>query len=185
MRPLIDQGTTGTTIHLTSVNGCHLASAYQEFGQIYPQPGWVEHDPNEIWQVTQQAITAAINSANIRFSELSCIGITNQRETTLIWHKVTGKPLYNAIVWQCRRSASICQEIKYLGKEKWLQQKTGLLVDAYFSATKLKWLFNNNPELKTLAEAGLLAFGTIDSWLIGIAVVGLIDQQGCFGFKHI
>jgi glycerol kinase len=162
----IDQGTTGTTIHLTDTHGHQLASAYQEFSQIYPQPGWVEHDPLEIWQVTQQLITKTVNCAKIKLSDLRCIGITNQRETTLIWHKETGEPLYNAIVWQCRRSATICQKIKDSGKEAWLQQKTGLVVDAYFSATKLQWLFQQKPELKVLAQQGLLAFGTIDSWLI-------------------
>ena len=162
----IDQGTTGTTIHLTDSHGHQLASAYQEFSQIYPQPGWVEHDPVEIWQVTQQMITETVNRAKIKLSDLSCIGITNQRETTLIWHKETGEPLYNAIVWQCRRSSTICQKIKASGKEAWLQQKTGLVVDAYFSATKLQWLFQQKPELKALAQQGLLAFGTIDSWLI-------------------
>lgn len=162
----IDQGTTGTTIRITDDKGHQIAGAYREFGQIYPQPGWVEHDPQEIWQVTQEAITEAVASAQLTFNELSCIGITNQRETTLVWHKETGEPLYNAIVWQCRRSASLCQQIKSEGKESWLQRKTGLLVDAYFSATKLQWLFNEKPQIKRLADQGLLACGTIDTWLI-------------------
>ena len=162
----IDQGTTGTTINLTDSKGVCRSSAYQEFNQIYPQPGWVEHCPNEIWQVTQNVIVKAMEQAKIKPSELSCIGITNQRETTVIWHKETGEPLYNAIVWQCRRSSTICQQIKAAGKGAWLQQKTGLLVDAYFSATKLQWLFAQNPELRILADKNLLAFGTIDSWLI-------------------
>jgi len=162
----IDQGTTGTTIRITNHEGQQVGGAYREFGQIYPQPGWVEHDPTEIWQVTKQAIIEAVADAGAEFSDLSCIGITNQRETTLVWNKETGEPLHNAIVWQCRRSADICHQLKKSGKEQWLQQKTGLLVDAYFSATKLQWLFNNNPEIKNLAEQGLLAFGTIDTWLI-------------------
>lgn len=162
----IDQGTTGTTICITNRQGQAITRAYQEFGQIYPQSGWVEHDANEIWRVTQSTIKQALINGSIQAKELESIGITNQRETTVVWHKTTGEPLHNAIVWQCRRSAKICEKIKANGKEAWLQQKTGLLVDAYFSATKLQWLFENKPELRLLAEQGLLAFGTIDTWLM-------------------
>ncbi len=162
----IDQGTTGTTIRITSKEGKQVATAYNEFAQYYPKPSWVEHDPLEIWQVTQESIVQALAAANLCASDLTCIGITNQRETTVVWHKETGKPLYNAIVWQCRRSAELCQKIIERGKAEWLHQKTGLVVDAYFSATKLQWIFNEKPELKALAEKGELAFGTIDSWLM-------------------
>jgi len=162
----IDQGTTGTTIRITTLAGKEVGAAYNEFQQFYPQPSWVEHDPLEIWQVTQDGINQAIESAGLTAVDITCIGITNQRETTVVWHKKTGQPLYNAIVWQCRRSAELCQQIKDLDKESWLQQKTGLLPDAYFCATKLQWLFNEKPELKMLAENGELAFGTIDSWLM-------------------
>jgi glycerol kinase len=162
----IDQGTTGTTISITTTQGHEVGSAYNEFQQYYPQPTWVEHDPLEIWQVTQKSIEQALSNAKLHATDISCIGITNQRETTVVWHKETGEPLYNAIVWQCRRSADICQQIKLLGKNDWLHQKTGLLLDAYFCATKLQWLFNEKPELKVLAEQGKLAFGTIDSWLM-------------------
>jgi len=162
----IDQGTTGTTIRITDRVGKVVGRAYAEFGQIYPQAGWVEHDAEEIWQVTQKVIIEALADANLKANELSCIGITNQRETTVVWHKETGELLHNAIVWQCRRSAELCEKIKQQGKEKWLQQKTGLLVDAYFSATKLQWLFNEKPVLKELAEQDKLAFGTIDTWLM-------------------
>lgn len=162
----IDQGTTGTTISITNKHGQQVGTAYNEFQQYFPRPTWVEHDPLEIWQVTQDSIVQALATAKLSAKEISCIGITNQRETTLVWHKTTGKPLYNAIVWQCRRSAELCLQIKKSGKEDWLHQKTGLLLDAYFSATKLQWLFNEKPELRALAEKGDLAFGTIDSWLM-------------------
>jgi len=162
----IDQGTTGTTISITTAQGQEVGAAYNEFKQYYPKPTWVEHDPLEIWQGTQDGIKQALALANLTASDISCIGITNQRETTVVWHKETGEPLYNAIVWQCRRSKELCQQINVLGKEDWLHQKTGLRVDAYFCATKLQWLFNEKPELKTLAEQGKLAFGTIDSWLM-------------------
>ena len=162
----IDQGTTGTTISITNVDGVELGTAYNEFKQYYPKPTWVEHDPLEIWQVTQNSILQALDKANLVSADISCIGITNQRETTVVWHKTTGKPLFNAIVWQCRRSAKLCEEIKQQGKADWIKQKTGLLVDAYFSATKLQWLFQEKPELKVLAEKGELAFGTVDTWLM-------------------
>jgi len=162
----IDQGTTGTTIRVTTIDGDEVAAAYNEFQQYYPRPGWVEHDAMEIWQVTKDSILQALASAKLTGKDIRCIGITNQRETTLVWHKTTGKPLHNAIVWQCRRSAELCQNIKDLGKEDWLHQKTGLMPDAYFSATKLQWLFNEKPELRALAEKGGLAFGTIDAWLM-------------------
>jgi len=162
----IDQGTTGTTIRITTAQGQQVGAAYNEFQQYYPKPTWVEHDPLEIWQVTQDSILQALDSAKLAAADVACIGITNQRETTVVWHKKTGEPLYNAIVWQCRRSAELCQQIKKLDKEDWLHQKTGLLLDAYFSATKLQWLFNEKPELRALAEKGELAFGTIDSWLM-------------------
>ncbi len=162
----IDQGTTGTTIRITNIKGVEVGASYNEFQQIYPQAGWVEHDPLEIWRITQQGILQALQNAKLTSADISCIGITNQRETTVVWHKITGKPLYNAIVWQCRRSAELCQQVKEAGKANWLHQKTGLVVEAYFSATKLQWLFNEKPELRALAKKGELAFGTIDSWLM-------------------
>ncbi len=162
----IDQGTTGTTIFIFNKQGDVVSKAYQEFTQIYPQPSWVEHDAEEIWAVTLETIQLALNKAKIKATELTCIGITNQRETTVLWDKTTGKPVHNAIVWQCRRSSEICERIKSEGKGSWIKQKTGLVTDAYFSATKIKWLFDNRPEVKELAEQGKLAFGTIDTWLI-------------------
>lgn len=162
----IDQGTTGSTVILFDKSGKMLSRAYSEFKQIYPQPSWVEHNPMEIWLVTLNTIHEAINDAGISAEQITAIGITNQRETTVLWHKKTGKPVHNAIVWQCRRSADICQQIKADGKAPWIREKTGLVVDAYFSATKIKWLFDNHPDIKQQADNNELAFGTIDSWLI-------------------
>ena len=162
----IDQGTTGTTIVIYDQSGELKGKAYNEFTQIYPKASWVEHDAYEIWLSTLLGIKQALENAKLEHKDIKSIGITNQRETTVLWNKKTGKPVYNAIVWQCRRSAEICEEIKQQGKSQWIQEKTGLVIDAYFSASKIKWLFNNNPEIKTLADQGDLAFGTIDSWLI-------------------
>ena len=162
----IDQGTTGTTVFIFDHDGIVIAKAYNEFTQIYPKPSWVVHDPEEIWQITLTTNKQTLSKAQLQASDLSCIGITNQRETTILWDKVTGKPVHNAIVWQCRRSTKICEAIKSEGKEEWIRNKTGLVVDAYFSSTKIKWLFDNVPEVARLAEEGNLLFGTIDSWLI-------------------
>ena len=160
----IDQGTTGSTVIIFAVDGRVLSRAYSEFTQIYPNPGWVEHDPMEIWQVTLDTCKKAIASANIDANQLKSIGITNQRETCLLWHKDTGKPVHNAIVWQCRRSADICNTIKQ--KDIDISAKTGLRFDPYFSATKIMWLFENHPQIKQQADNGELLFGTIDTWLI-------------------
>ena len=162
----IDQGTTGTTVLIFNLNGNVLSKAYNEFTQIYPQPSWVEHDAEEIWQITLKTIEVALELASLKASELTAIGITNQRETTVLWDKSTGKPIHNAIVWQCRRSADICERIKSDGKESWIREKTGLVVDAYFSATKIKWLMENCENAQQLVREDKLAFGTIDTWLI-------------------
>lgn len=162
----IDQGTTGSTVILFDNSGKMLNRAYSEFTQIYPQASWVEHDPTEIWLVTLKTIHQAINEVDVSAEDINAIGITNQRETTVLWDKATGKPVHNAIVWQCRRSSDICDAIKAEGKAPWITEKTGLVVDAYFSAGKIKWLFDNHPDIKQRAQNGELAFGTIDSWLI-------------------
>ena len=162
----IDQGTTGSTALLFNQDGTLAGRGYQEFNQIYPQPGWVEHDPLEIWHVTRQATKQALAAAGMAADTIQAIGITNQRETTVLWDRTTGQPVHNAIVWQCRRSAELCDTIKAEGKADWIYQKTGLVVDAYFSGTKLQWLFQQHPDLLHRAEAGELCFGTIDSWLI-------------------
>ncbi len=162
----IDQGTTGSTVLVFDPNGNIQSKAYSEFSQIYPKASWVEHDPMEIWQVTLATIKKAIAFAGLSAKDIRAIGITNQRETCLLWDRTTGKPVHNAIVWQCRRSAEICGNIKAHGKAQWIKDKTGLVVDAYFSATKVRWLFDTYPEIAQQAKVGKLAFGTIDSWLI-------------------
>lgn len=169
MQPYIlslDQGTTSSRAIVFDQQGNIVSLAQKEFPQIYPQPGWVEHDPRDIWS-TQVAVAAeAIIKANLQAKDIAAIGITNQRETTLVWDKQTGEPVHNAIVWQDRRTAADCDAIKEKGWGPGIQQKTGLIVDAYFSATKIKWILNNVPGARAKAEAGQLAFGTVDSWLI-------------------
>ena len=162
----IDQGTTGTTCLLIDHNCQIVSKVYREFRQIYPQPGWVEHDPLEIWAVTISVAKQAIIQANLYSGQVAAIGITNQRETTVVWDKNTGEPISNAIVWQCRRSAPLCDQLKSAGWEPIIKAKTGLVIDAYFSATKLVWLLDNIPDARLKAEAGDLLFGTIDSWLL-------------------
>ena len=134
--------------------------------QIYPRPGWVEHDPEVIWQTTLGVMRRALASSDIQLNRIAALGITNQRETTVVWDKHTLRPVHNAIVWQCRRSAGICETLKAEGLEGMFRERTGLLLDAYFSGTKLKWLLDEVPGLRARAEAGELAFGTVDSWLI-------------------
>lgn len=162
----VDQGTTGTTCLLIDHNGQIVSRVYREFKQIYPQPGWVEHDPLEIWALTVSVAKQAIIQANLHSSQIAAIGITNQRETTVVWDRNTGEPVSNAIVWQCRRSATWCDQLKSAGWESKIKAKTGLVIDAYFSATKLVWILENIPGARPKAEAGDLLFGTIDSWLL-------------------
>ncbi len=162
----IDQGTSGTTVIIFDLEGTIRGQAYSEFQQYFPQPGWVEHDAEEIWRVTRHTMVEAVADAGITFSMVQAIGITNQRETTLVWDRNSGAPLYRAIVWQCRRSAEICEHYIKAGKRQWIYNKTGLVIDAYFSATKLQWLFHQQPQLARQAAQGDLCFGTIDSWLI-------------------
>lgn len=162
----LDQGTTSSRAIIFNKSGVIISKSQNAFKQIYPEPGWVEHDPDEIWKTQYEAAQNAIESAQITCDQISAIGITNQRETTVIWEKQTGKPVYNAIVWQCRRSAAICQELRAMGLSETVREKTGLVLDPYFSATKLVWLFNENPHLRNRAERGEILFGTVDSWLI-------------------
>ena len=159
----IDQGTTGTTTLLVDLEGNIIAQGYQEFTQYYPHPGWVEHDPEEIWNATLQAIDAlfADNPLNI-----VAIGIANQRETTLVWDRQTGKPIYPAIVWQCRRTADMCASLEKQGVAEEIKAKTGLVLDAYFSGTKIAWILDQVEGARERAERGELAFGTIDTWLL-------------------
>jgi glycerol kinase len=162
----IDQGTTGSRVLIVNAEGRIIADAYTEFPQIYPRPGWVEHDPEVIWQTTLGVMRQALASADMALSRMAALGITNQRETAVIWDRRTLRPAHNAIVWQCRRSAGICERLKTEGLERIFRERTGLLLDAYFSGTKIKWLLDEIPGLRARAEFGELAFGTIDSWLI-------------------
>ncbi|MBI3314284.1 MAG: glycerol kinase GlpK [Candidatus Omnitrophica bacterium] len=161
----VDQGTTGTRAILYDRHGKCLASAYQEFRQYYPHPGFVEHDGLEIWRTTLKVISLALERARIKFSDLVSIGITNQRETTVLWDRRTGKPVHHAIVWQDRRTADFCQKLRQRGFEKEFRDKTGLVLDPYFSATKIHWLLEHVPGLRRKAKRGQILFGTIDSWL--------------------
>ena len=162
----IDQGTTGTTVILLDRKLNIRAQGYQTFRQIYPQPGWVEHDPADIWQSVLKAVAGALKSADVLPSDIRAIGITNQRETTLAWNRETGAPYYQAIVWQCRRTAEICRQLKAQGLEKRIQEKTGLLIDPYFSGTKLMWLLKKIDGLRQEAVAGNALAGTVDSYLV-------------------
>ena len=162
----IDQGTTSSRAIIFNHAGSITGIAQQEFTQFFPQPGWVEHDPKEIWSSQIQVINDALVDAGINAADLAAIGITNQRETAVVWDKQTGEPLFNAIVWQDRRTAGICDELKGKGHEAMIREKTGLVIDAYFSATKWKWILENVPGTMEKAKSGNLAVGTVDSWLI-------------------
>ncbi len=162
----LDQGTTSSRAILFDHDATVVAVAQKEFRQIYPQPGWVEHDPNEIWSSQMGVAVQALNRAGITAREVAAIGITNQRETTIVWDRKTGEPVCNAIVWQDRRTADECARLKSLGLEARFSEKTGLLLDPYFSGTKLVWILKNVAGARQRAEAGELAFGTVDSWLI-------------------
>jgi len=162
----LDQGTTSSRAIVFDKHSNIIASAQKEFTQFFPQPGYVEHDPNEIWLSILAVIAGIFQSHKIQPSQIKAIGITNQRETTIVWDKTTGLPIHNAIVWQSRQSASICDELKEKGLAEKIKLKTGLVIDAYFSATKLKWILDNVPTAKERALKGELLFGTIDTWLI-------------------
>ncbi|SHH36593.1 glycerol kinase GlpK [Tepidibacter thalassicus] len=162
----LDQGTTSSRAILFNREGKIVGVAQKEFTQIYPKAGWVEHDAMEIWGTQSGVAREVLEKTGIRPEEVAAIGITNQRETTVVWDKNTGKPIYNAIVWQCRRTASICDELKEKGLESSIREKTGLVVDAYFSGTKIKWILDNVEGAREKAEKGELLFGNIDTWLI-------------------
>lgn len=162
----LDQGTTSSRAIVFNRRGEPVATAQKEFTQIYPQPGWVEHDATEIWSTQAGVAQEALTRAGIEANQLAGIGITNQRETTVVWNRLTGKPVYNAIVWQDRRTSAYCDQMKLAGRGNRIQQKTGLIIDAYFSATKIKWILDHVEGARQLAKKGQLAFGTIDTWLI-------------------
>ena len=162
----IDQGTTGTTVALVNSRGELYATSYKEITQFYPNPGWVEHDPHEIIESVFSCIREVIQVAKISLRKIVSIGITNQRETTLIWDRKTGTPIHKAIVWQCRRTSEICQELVGTYKAETITKATGLSIDPYFSATKIKWILDSVPGAYTKAKEGYLAFGTVDTWII-------------------
>ena len=162
----LDQGTTSSRAVLFDRGGNIVSVAQKEFQQIYPQPGWVEHDPREIWSTQAGVAAEAVTRAGINGAAIAAIGITNQRETTIVWDRETGRPVYNAIVWQDRRTADLCDELKARGLEQTFRAKTGLPIDAYFSATKIRWILDNVPGARERANQGKLAFGTVDSWLV-------------------
>ena len=162
----LDQGTSSSRSIVFDRDGNVIASAQQEFRQIFPQPGWVEHDPNDIWSSQLATAREAIAKAGIKADAITAIGITNQRETTVLWNRRTGEPIYHAIVWQDRRTEPICARLRAAGLEETVRQRTGLVIDAYFSGTKIAWLLDNVAGARQAAAAGELAFGTIDSWLV-------------------
>jgi glycerol kinase len=162
----IDQGTSSSRAFIISGDGKVLGKSQREFSQFYPAAGWVEHDPLEIWSTVKATALAAIADARISATDIAGIGITNQRETIVVWERATGKPVYNAIVWQSRQSADVCLELKNAGYESFIRERTGLVLDPYFSASKITWLFRHKPELLKRAQIGELCCGTIDAWLI-------------------
>jgi glycerol kinase len=162
----LDQGTTSSRAILFDEEGAAVCAAQRELRQIYPQPGWVEHDPKEIFETQREVAREALQKKNIPLKDLVCVGIANQRETTIVWDRQTGEPIHNAIVWQDRRTADFCSKLKTEGGEKIIQEKTGLVIDPYFSGTKIAWLLDNIPGARLRAERGELAFGTVDTWLV-------------------
>ncbi|MBD7959977.1 glycerol kinase GlpK [Comamonas avium] len=162
----LDQGTSSSRSIVFDTQGRIVASAQQELPQIYPRPGWVEHDPHEIWRTQLTTAKEALAKAGLKASDIRSVGITNQRETTIVWNRRTGAPVHHGIVWQDRRAEPTCQQLREAGHSNTILQKTGLRIDAYFSGTKLKWLLDNVPSARAAAERGELAFGTVDSWLI-------------------
>jgi glycerol kinase len=161
----LDQGTTSSRAILFDRDGRMVGTAQQEFPQMYPKPGWVEHNPEDIWY-TQTQVIAQVLKAHDAADSITAIGITNQRETTILWDRATGQPVYNAIVWQCRRTADLCNQLKAEGFDRVIQEKTGLVTDAYFSGTKIAWILDNVPGVRQRAENGELAFGTVDTFLL-------------------
>ncbi len=162
----LDQGTTGSTALVVDPDGRVLARGYAELPQYFPKPGWVEHDPGEIWATVERAAGAALAEARIAAGEIAAVGITNQRETTIVWERASGAPIHRAIVWQCRRTAAMCDRLRADGVEGRVREKTGLVLDAYFSGTKIRWLLDEVSGARARAERGELAFGTVDSWLL-------------------
>ena len=176
----LDQGTTSSRCILFDKHGDICSISQKEYDQIYPRPGWVEHNPMQIWSSQFSVAVEAMAMIDAAAADISAIGITNQRETTIIWDKSTGKPVYNAIVWQCRRTAEIVEQIKKDGYEELITEKTGLIPDAYFSATKIKWILDNVEGVRKRAERGELLFGTVDTWLIWNLTKGKVHVTDAF-----
>jgi glycerol kinase len=170
----IDQGTTGSRVYVFDNRGRVVSNAYREFRQIYPRAGWIEHNPDEIWRSVELVVRQALSQKDIKATDISAIGITNQRETTILWDRKTGIPVHNAIVWQCRRTAAMCEKLKKDGYARLFQKKTGLVIDAYFSGTKIKWLLDNIKGLRLRVEKGRICFGTVDTWLIWKLTAGKV-----------
>ena len=162
----IDQGTTSTRAHIYNPSGACVHGVSAEFPQIYPQPGWVEHSPQDIWQSVVSVVRSGLTGAGLKAADIAAVGITNQRETTIVWDRATGEPVYNAIVWQCRRTAGFCEKLKSEGFAERIYNKTGLVPDAYFSATKIKWILDNVDGARERAERGELCFGTVDTFIL-------------------
>jgi glycerol kinase len=162
----LDQGTTSSRAIVFDHRGTIRATAQKEFQQIFPQTGWVEHNPRELWSSQIEVAHAALALAGLKAGDLAAIGITNQRETTVLWDRRTSEPIHNAIVWQDRRPAGFCDELKRAGHEELIRRKAGLVIDAYFSGSKLRWLLDHVPGARERARRGALAFGTVDSWLL-------------------
>ena len=173
----LDQGTTGSTALVFSRDGAIIGRAYSEFTQHYPQPGWVEHDPEEIWTVSLRVMGDALESARVTSRELKGIGITNQRETTVVWDTETGRPIHPAIVWQSRQTAEICEQLQHDGHEPTIRERTGLVIDAYFSGTKIKWILDAYPDARARARDGKVVFGTIDTWLLWKLTGGVLATE--------
>jgi glycerol kinase len=162
----LDQGTTGSTALVVDADGTVRARGYAELPQHFPQPGWVEHEPARIWATTVRALGQAMAASGIAPAEVAAVGITNQRETAILWERASGSPIGNAIVWQCRRTAALCDRLRAEGVEPEIRRKTGLVLDPYFSGTKIRWMLDHDPALRPRAERGELCFGTVDSWLL-------------------
>lgn len=170
----LDQGTTSSRAIIFDKNMNIVAKSQREFSQIFPEPGWVEHNPMEIWASQRSVLTEVVAKSGISLKDVAGIGITNQRETVVVWDKNTGEPVYNAIVWQCRRTAEICEQLKNKGLEEYVKDNTGLIIDAYFSGTKVKWILDNVKGAREKAENGQLLFGTVDTWLVWKLTAGKV-----------
>ena len=170
----LDQGTTSSRAIIFDKNMNIVAKSQREFSQIFPEPGWVEHNPMEIWASQRSVLTEVVAKSGISLKDVAGIGITNQRETVVVWDKNTGEPVYNAIVWQCRRTAEICEQLKNKGLEEYVKDNTGLIIDAYFSGTKVKWILDNVKGAREKAENGKLLFGTVDTWLVWKLTAGKV-----------